>query len=381
MKKILKEKKVLITVGVVVVILLILIFVSKLTGDNKGEGREGLEDGENYTSEFSDLSKQEPLNPEEVSPFSGLKCENPDNKDRRAIAVMLASDPSTRPLSGVSSADLVIEMPVITSQVTRLMALYVCNSPEEIGSIRSTRHDFLTLAKGMDAILAHWGGPDFVLNYLKDEDPVPNLDALIYEGDKATSPFWRKPEIPKPDNGFATYDNLLKQAEELGYRTENYFEGYPHRKESPKEERGSRGKLTVGFPKAYKMNVYYVYDPESNSYLRYWAGNMDIDKNTQEQIAPKNVVVVFATSRQIKGQYNDVDIEGEGEMHAYIEGKEIQGTWVKEKENCVIGDELVCVSSSKLKFLNEDGEEITFIPGQVWIEVLEPGQKLEWEPL
>ena len=47
-----------------------------------------------------------------TSGLSGVTCEHPD---RRAIGVMLAGDPINRPMSGFSQADMVWELPVLTS--------------------------------------------------------------------------------------------------------------------------------------------------------------------------------------------------------------------------------------------------------------------------
>lgn len=317
------------------------------------------------------MEKQSLLNTENVSYISGLSCEN--NK-RRAVAVMQAGDVSTRPLSGLSEADMVVEMPAITASITRLMGIYVCNSPKEIGSIRSTRHDYVTIAKGLDAMLAHWGGSHFALDMLKNKNTVSDLDAM----NNPYGAFFRKEGIPAPDNGFASYQGLWAAAEKLGFRLENNFEGYPHQIESDPGSRPNGGTIRVGFAGAYGVN--YTYDSKTNSYLRTWGGKEDVDQNNGQRLAPKNVVVMFATSRQIEGQYNDVDVEGEGEMHAFMDGKELVGKWIKEKKNCVIGNDLVCMTDSKLKFIKDDGTEVKFVPGQIWLEVLEPGQTLKWTP-
>lgn len=382
LRKIKENKKLQLALAAVIVVATAAVFYSVLKGREGDEktAQEKTGAGEKkgvYSAEFPNLEseKQEPVNPDEVSPLSGLKCGTPENKDRRPIAVMMAADGSVRPLSGIGEADLVLEMPVITAQITRLMGVFVCNSPKEIGSIRSARHDYVTVAKGLDAMLAHWGGSHFALEMLKNKETVPDLDAMRNPGNA----FFRKDGIPAPDNGFASYDGLANAAKELGYRMENHFEGYPHRQETSLKDRPKGGALTVGFPGIYRAE--YTYDPQTNSYLRTWGGKEDTDRSTGKRIAPKNVIVLFATSRQIEGQYNDVDIEGEGEMHAFIEGKEIVGTWEKKKGNCVIGNELVCVNSAKLKFMDEKGEEVQLIPGQIWLEVLEPGQKLKWTPL
>src|SRR3989344_6435938 len=67
-----------------------------------------------------------------VSPITGLECER---GRERPVAVMLAGDLEARPLSGVGQADIVFEMPVAPNGITRYMAVYQCEEPEEIGSV------------------------------------------------------------------------------------------------------------------------------------------------------------------------------------------------------------------------------------------------------
>ena len=86
------------------------------------------------------------------SSIAGLNCET---AQRRPVAVMLASDPEARPLSGIGQADVVVEMPVTPNGVTRYMAIYQCQTPKEIGSVRSAREDFVPLAAGFSIIYAH----------------------------------------------------------------------------------------------------------------------------------------------------------------------------------------------------------------------------------
>ncbi len=297
--------------------------------------------------------------PENISLISGLKCEN---AKRRPIAVMISGDAVTRPLSGLSEADLVIEMPVVTSGITRMMAVYVCGDPEEVGSLRSARHDFIPLARGFDAIFAHWGGSHFALDKL-NAGVMDNIDALV----DYYSAFYRKSGIARPHNGFTSIKRLLKASERFGYRLENNFEGYPHCEDSNNlSEDNKNGILKINY--SYPFNVRYEYQAEDNFYLRFRGGQKEIDKNNSEQIKAKNIVIMRAASRQIEGQYNDVDVEGEGKAIVYRSGKEILGYWKKDKNN----------KSSKLYFYDEAGEEIKFVPGQIWVEIVELGQEVSW---
>jgi hypothetical protein len=56
--------------------------------------------------------------------------------DRRPVAVMINNHIDARPLSGLNSADIVIEASV-ESGITRLMAIYWSTAPEKVGPIRS----------------------------------------------------------------------------------------------------------------------------------------------------------------------------------------------------------------------------------------------------
>ena len=82
-------------------------------------------------------------------------------------------DPEARPLSGIGQADVIIEMPVTPNSVTRFMAVYQCQTPKEIGSVRSAREDFIPLAAGFNTIYAHWASGWAVIGLLRTL-PDPN---------------------------------------------------------------------------------------------------------------------------------------------------------------------------------------------------------------
>ena len=304
-----------------------------------------------------------------ASPLTGIQC---DNYKQRPVAVMMAGDNVARPLSGLSQADIVVEMPVITGSVTRLMGVFVCNLPDEVGSIRSARHDYISLVRGWDAIYVHWGGSHFALNELKtgkrytgeDLGKVPDIDAISSSG-----PFFRKSTVPAPHNGFVSLTKALDLAKSRGYALESNFEGYKFqsKKTIDTEKTDSKnGKLYVGFGGIFATS--WEYNKDDNTYTRYWANTKDVDRgNKDSEIKPKNIVVMRASSRQIEGQYNEVTIYGKGEGKIYQNGKEKNITWKKEG------------FKDTLRFYDEDGQEILLVPGQTFIQVIEPGQNLKWE--
>lgn len=357
-----KKNKVIIIAIVVIVILtagLFLVFSSENWRKGKNIKIENNKESKTIenNSENNEKNKKELEKETSANSISGTKC---DNAQRRPFAVMLAGDLEAWPLSGIGEADLIIEMPAVTDDITRYMAVYVCNNPKEIGSIRSARHDFIPLAMGFDAIFAHWGGSHFALDKL-DNKIMDNVNALYLDG----SVFYRKPGLPKPHDGFTTIERLEDYSKRMGYRLTNEFAGYQfYEEENPSDK---DGEITIEYPYIYKVD--YKYEAKTNSYLRFKGDKKDKDKLDGQQISAKNVVIMYAASRQIEGQYNDVDVEGKGDAIVYQNGWEIKGKWKKDK-----GD-----LKSKLYFYNESGEEIKFVPGQIWIQIVQPNQNVKWK--
>lgn len=295
-----------------------------------------------------------------LSPISGIPCEN---GERRPFAVMLSGDAITRPLSGIGQADLVFEMTVVENSITRLMAVYVCSSPSQIGSVRSARQDFIPLADGLDAIYAHWGGSHFALDKLKT-GIIDNMDALP----NPYNIFYRQSGIEAPHNGFTSMTRLSNGAQKLGYRTSSEFTGYLHLSDQEIFSHGKESKiLTIDYAGPYK--VAYHYDPETNSYWR-WRGNeKEIDKNTKTQVSAKNVLIMRALSHVLEGQYNEVQVEGQGQAEYYLNGQASNGTWKKNAKD----------PKSKLTFYDVKGNEIKFVPGSIWVEIVDPGLVVKYE--
>ena len=317
-----------------------------------------------------DLIKDENI-AEYKSPLSGIECEN---YNRRPVAVMLSGDAITRPLSGLSQADMIFEMPVITGSVTRVMAVFVCENPWEIGSVRSARHDFIPLVAGIGAIFVHWGGSHFALDKLNNHI-IDNLDALK----DRFNVFYRKSDAPAaPHNGFTSINRILQAAEKTGYSAENNFGGYDFytneevnlQRQEYKEKQICANSpegcaLTINYPMPFKVKYEYNYD--SNFYLRERSGYAEMDKNTKSQIRAKNIVAMITKSTQIDDQYNTVEVEGEGKAFIFQNGRKIEGAWKKDKESI----------ESKMVFLDNVGQELKLVPGQTWIEIIEsPGELL-----
>ncbi len=276
--------------------------------------------------------------------LSGTQCEN---GGYRPWAVMMPSDPEARPLSGIGQADMVFEMPVTENGITRMMAVFQCTHPKEIGSIRSARIDFIPYVRGLNAIYIHWGGEHDALAILNSHI-TDNIDCLKLDGSTCI----RKKNAPMPHNGFTTSSLILAKIKAFGYKMMDSSVSYPH------TEGLSIGKISP--PALYQDDnqVNWSYDSQANLYARSRGGKSEIDRTTGKQIKTSNVVVLHTTSEYVSILYNRVKTVGSGTLTAYQNGTSIRGTWKKSSDQ------------SKLMFLDSNNKEINFVPGSTWIQVV-----------
>lgn len=290
--------------------------------------------------------------PPAVNTITGLPC--PSGNPTRPMGVMLAGDIVVRPLSGIASADLVVEMPVITKNINRFLALYACSGSFDIGSVRSARDDFIPLVAAFDAIYGHWGGSHFALDELK-LGVIDDLDALK----NPYGAYFRKRGILSPHNGFTTLERLWGAAEKLGYRTMAHEEVFPHLENAQQPAEASASSLVIAYPGPFR--VQWQYDSQKKAYLRSRGGTTEKDKNNGVQVTAATIVVMRTAVRQIEGQYNDVRVTGSGDATVYRFGQAVAGSWEKDEKPI----------SAPIRFVDGAGNPIPFAKGPVWLEIVQ----------
>lgn len=316
----------------------------------------------NNEPQFGETASQGQSQQPYYSAISGIQTTK-ELSERRPIAVMLGNDPVARPLSGLSKAEMVIEMPVLINDITRLMAVYQVNSPSEIGGVRSARHNFIELANGLDALMVHWGGSFRAESYFK-LNYIDHVDGLT-DG----SAFYRVSRKAAPYNGYSTYDKVMTRANEKKYRLTSTFNAYTFVDEPKEEERGVAGTLEIPYPG--NDEVSFKYDPKTNSYVRYNNGELQHDEIDKSEITAKNIVVMRTTyGSLLKSQYLDVKVMGSGDCTVYHNGKSEACTWKKDTSD----------RHNPLLFYDAQDKVIPFVRGTTWIEIVKPSYNIKWTP-
>ncbi len=295
------------------------------------------------------------------APLSGLPADPPISL-WPPLAVVIPSDSEQY---GMSLASVVYEA-ATEGAVPRFLAIFEQVQASRIGPVRSARPYLVEWACPYGALFVHWGGSPETLKMLAESDCLYNLEGMVYEG----AYFWRETNPQSPWNSlFTRSDHLYGYLEAWGlYRFINY-RGYPHKDDAPLKDRPLT--QTISIAGVFSYPIRYLYTAQENVYLREVQGRPHLDLLTGEQHQVKNVVVIFVPQGPIPGdEAGRIRLEtvGEGEALIFQDGRVIRGRWHREE------------LQAEMRFYNLEGREVAFNRGNIWIEVLAPGQKVETVP-
>ena len=239
-----------------------------------------------------------------VNPLTGEGTET-DLSPNRPVAIMLNNLKKALPQLGVSQADIIYEV-VAEGGITRMLGVFQSvEGVGEIGSVRSARDYFVSLALGHDAVFLHAGGSYKAYIFIKSHG-VTALDCVNgpYEG----SLFWRDPDRRKSmglEHSVLTSGEAIQELLPTYSRVElEHKAGY---------DAGltflSEGELVQGDEPARRVEVrfsryktgVFTYDEASGLYRIEEFDAPYVDGNTGEQVAVKNVLVLFTDISSIAG--------------------------------------------------------------------------------
>ncbi|MBS7217950.1 MAG: DUF3048 domain-containing protein [Oscillospiraceae bacterium] len=285
------------------------------------------------------VSVMAPVEPESVLPYvnplTGEGCAQ-DIAQKRPVAVMLNNLKKALPQLGVSQADIIYEAPA-EGGITRMLAVF--QSVEEvgdIGSVRSARDYYVSLAMGHDALYLHAGGSPGAYAAIKNWGAAA-FDCVNgpYEG----TLFWRDKERRRSmgmEHSVLTSGQTISELmPTYSYRLE-HKEGYQYPAaflaEGEKAQGAPGNRVSVEFS-TYKTGVF-TYQPETGSYLVEEYGAPYLDGNTGEQVAVKNVLVLRTDVSYLQGDDAgrlSVRTTGTGTGQLFCDGTVQDITWFKAK--------------------------------------------------
>lgn len=325
---------------------------------------------------------------------------------RRPLMVMIENHQDARPQSGLQQADIVYEA-VAEGGITRFMGVFYCGivagtpNKYDVGPVRSARTYFLDLASeysdyplynhvgGANCSAATPGGPcttnkkalameqidqygwrgkgtwsdlnQFSLSYKdcrREQERTGTLKDYEHTVYCSTQNLWQT----AASRGLTNITEVKKTSWDKSYR--------PWRFTQKEEATSSVISVSFDFWTGYKdYSVSWKYNQPSNSYQRWNAGVEHIDFNTKKVITAKNIVIQFAKeSRSVDSHlHNLYEVIGSGKGVLIQNGKKEDITWSKANR------------LSRTIYKNASGQEVNFIPGNVWVEILPLDSKVNYE--
>ncbi len=343
-------------------ILLVLLLAIFLSTGCSNESKEPVEDTTviEETTEKSvveepteDLAQEpEPVQVKEgkPSPLSGIYGKD-EIVNQRVVAVMFDNHPSARWQAGLKDAEIVYEIPV-EAPYTRYIGLYLLNSPESIGPIRSARPYFVTKVLEFDAVYARVGGSEQAKSDIRKLG-IADIDGLT----SSSTVFWRKSSKKAPHNLYSSMEVLREAQTQRGYKLSGDYEGFKFNEEDTEIEGKPANSVFINYMSG--NTTKYIYDSSTKLYNREKDGKVHIDESDKSVITAKNIIIQDVIIKVIDKEGRlSVALEGEGSGIFISNGAAKNLTWKKSSRK------------SKTYYYDESGQEIYFNPGHTWVQLV-----------
>jgi hypothetical protein len=302
--------------------------------------------------------------PANVDPLTGLTVSDPNILNRRPVMIKVSNYPREgRPHAGLSSADIVFDYSTGEGG-NRFLALYYGQDSTKVGPIRSGRLVDRFLVREYQGILG--------LIYAYPPEYAQILDALGYSrvisGGPNTCPAICSDGPETVTSRFANTAEMTKLYESRTGASDAKpnLDGMAFNTVPPAN--GTTGtQFTMQFSRA---NIgQWTYDSASKKYLA--SIEMDdaqpnvtigplVDRNTNQQLAFSNIIVVFANYETMNSadSIHEITISGaSGRAILFRDGQMYEGTWKNTNVD------------TPLQFFNADGQPLELQPGNSWINI------------
>ncbi len=317
--------------------------------------------------------------PENVNPLTGETVADESELNRVPVAIKISNWPGqyVRPQAGIAGADLIYEHYNEGWFATRWTAVYLGESPERVGPIRSGRIIDLEIPAMYSAVFANSGFSNGVIQLFRNSDLYP--DWVVSDSLPETiqpRPFFRDHSRNVPlEHTMYTSPTLVREwAADRGIEGGQELEGMTFSDEADPDLEPTGPASTIEIPWN-RLSAVWRFDDASDSYLRWTDGAAHTDALTGEQLSVSNVVLLYVP------QWNTDIVEephsgarsirwalwNEDNPHRpatlFRDGQRYDGVWTREERD------------DMLTLTDEDGNPLPFKVGSTFFEVLPQGEK------
>lgn len=287
-------------------------------------------------------------------PLTGVATE--EVAARPAVAVKIENTSAARPQSGLEAADVVWET-IVEFQVSRLVAVFHSQLPEEIGPIRSVRPMDMPIASPMHGLIVFSGGQAGILR-LVDESP---LQAISH--DAGAPGLYRVSRRSAPHNVYGSLTDFIAQADAdhsaAPAQQFRFALGAP----SASAPLTGTPATTLAFRLSAQSRPTWTWDAGSGSWLRS-EGDRPATAESGARLSAVNVVSITAAhpdsgfDAQNNAPVPTYVLEGEGDGVLATGGMTVPVRWTKAGRD------------EPLQLFLTTGEPALLAPGNTWVELV-----------
>lgn len=279
------------------------------------------------------------------------------------FGVMIDNHAEAWPPSGIDQALLVYEAPV-EAGISRMLAVFSEEQEVDvIGPVRSARPYYLDWNNELDALYVHVGGSNAALDLIASGGTFDLNQYWFGEY------FWRSTQRFAPHNVYTSTELLqeyVDEREEVGRAPELLY-GLWNFKEPALESEDAVGVEIDFWAPTYVAA--WEFDVERRKYVRSQGGYAH-ETSEGEPILADNIVIAITDVEVIDSVgRRDVRTTGEGEGYVLQDGRLIAAIWKKPS------------ATERLRFYNDQDEEIAMNPGITWIEIIPTEEDLTFTGL
>lgn len=289
--------------------------------------------------------------PAATCPLTGTPPARGQDPRRPALAVKVDNVDQARPQAGLESADLVIEE-TVEGGLTRLVAVFQCNTASSIGPVRSARLSDVDLLRMLRHPVFAFSGA----NYRSLQAVRTRSGAALVPFDSSPQFYHRDPSRPAPHDVFSSTSTVLRAA------------AAAHRGLPAPPPVFAYGQLTQP---GQRVRTAAVTWPAASASWR-WDGHRWVrtQNGTPDrvvagiQVSAANVVAlqiaVHATGlHDVLGSASPEDVTtGKGKAWVLRDGRLVHATWSRAK------------ATDGFTFRDKAGHPVLLAPGPTWIELL-----------
>ena len=302
----------------------------------------------------------------------------------RPLAVMIENTPDARPQSGLINADVVFEV-VDEYGITRFVAVFSSYDSDLVGPVRSARPYYAEIARSFDPVYIFWGtAPIFYkvienlgLDYLSplgDQSGNSSITGNFIdpgrgggEGKDAIRDTSR--DVAFEHTAYIRLPRMKEIASEQGYKLEGGQQSSFHFKlDAQESDRGDISKITIDYSIPQYKSLF-EYDSKNNNYVKSVAGSPSTDRESGEQIAVNNVIVMVTDIKNSGDSSGHMIVRTtqEGEAFYFFDGKLVEGTWSRSS------------ALDPFTFKDKDGNVVLFNRGHTWVGVISGIDRVDYQ--